>query len=147
MNFMIVGTPHISCLCPSSQLEYIKARDDRPQSTHRVATAVFRRTFQHDGKISPGAGEGCGCTPTPFHYIYQHVYKVAVYAPAERQIHLLTLFHLYQYMYSVVSNLHVQFNKLSLCLPTVVISSYYVRSSTTFSRKVSGSVIKNHISV
>ncbi len=29
-------------------------------------------------------GEGGGFTPTSFHYIYHHVYKVVVYAPAER---------------------------------------------------------------
>ena len=28
-------------------------------------------------------GEGWGFMPTPFNYIYHHVYKVIVYAPAE----------------------------------------------------------------
>jgi hypothetical protein len=50
---------------------------------HRVATATFWRTFQHDGKLTQ-AGEGGGCTPTPFHYIYHHVQRVVVYAPAMR---------------------------------------------------------------
>ncbi len=45
-------------------------------------------------------GEGGGCTPTPFHYI-TITSKVAVYAPAE-WADTLTLFHLFQYMYSVV---------------------------------------------
>ncbi len=38
---------------------------------HRVATVAFWRTFDHEGKISPGWW-GWGCTPTPFHYIYHH---------------------------------------------------------------------------
>jgi hypothetical protein len=41
-----------------------------------------------------------GWSPTPSHYTYPHQ-KVAVYAPAE-WADTLTLFHLYQYMYSVV---------------------------------------------
>ncbi len=37
-----------------------------PQSTHRVATAAFWRTFHHDGKISPGWwGRRVHGTPTP----------------------------------------------------------------------------------
>ncbi len=46
-------------------------------------------------------GEGEGCTPTPFHYS-TITYKVVVFAPAE-WADTLTLFHLYQYMYSVGS--------------------------------------------
>ncbi len=56
--------------------------------------AAFWRTFHHDGKISPG---GCGWAPFTTVTI---TYKVAVYAPAE-WADTLTLFHLYQYMYSV----------------------------------------------
>jgi hypothetical protein len=63
--------------------------DSAAHRVHRVATAAFWRTFNREGKISPG-GEG---TPTPFHYTYHHQY-VAVYAPAE-WADTLTLFHLY----------------------------------------------------
>jgi len=57
-----------------------------------VATATFWRTFHHDGKLAQD-GEGGGCTPTPFNYIYHHVYKVIVYAPAEGRYthHISTL--------------------------------------------------------
>ncbi len=54
------------------------------QSTHRVAIADFWRTFHHDGK-SALAGEGGGARPPPF-TLFTITYKVAVYAPAERQI-------------------------------------------------------------
>ncbi len=58
------------------------------------------RTFSHEGKSSPLAGEGGGCTPTPSHYIYGTITsKVAVYALADT----LTLFHLLENMYSVVT--------------------------------------------
>ncbi len=50
-------------------------------------------------EISALAGEGGGCTPTPFRPI-TITYKVAVYAPA-KWADTFTLFHLYQYMYSV----------------------------------------------
>ncbi len=36
-----------------------------PQSTHRVATPAFWRTFHRDGKISPGLVRVGGCTSTP----------------------------------------------------------------------------------
>ncbi len=49
------------------------------QSTDRVATAAFWRTFHHDGKIC-WWGWG-GARPPPFHATI--TYKVAVYAPAE----------------------------------------------------------------
>ena len=45
------------------------------------------------------AGEGGGARPPPF--ITFTISKVAVFAPAE-WADTLTLFHLYQYMYSVV---------------------------------------------
>ncbi len=69
-----------------------------PQSTHKVATATFWRTFHHDGKIAqPGEGWG-GITPFIISTI---TYKVLVYAPAERA-DTLPLFLLYPYMYSVI---------------------------------------------
>ncbi len=46
--------------------------------------------------LAGDGGGGGGCTPFPFKPNII-TYKVAVYAPAE-----CTLFHLYQYMYSVV---------------------------------------------
>ncbi len=69
---------------------------------HRVATAAFWRTFSDEGK-SVLAGKGGGCTgarPPPL-ITLTLTSKVAVYAPAE-WADTLTLFHLYQYMYSVV---------------------------------------------
>jgi hypothetical protein len=48
----------------------------------------------------PGEEGGRGCTPTSFHYIY----KVVVYAPAERA-DTFHLFLLYPYMYSVALTL------------------------------------------
>ncbi len=60
-----------------------KTRGIVPQSIHKVANADFWRTSHHDGKICPG---WCG-----LQHIYAHplwpitiMYKVAVYAPAER---------------------------------------------------------------
>ncbi len=49
------------------------------------------------------AGEGAGARPPPF-TLFTIMYKVAVYAPAERA-DTLPLFHLYPYMYSTVSML------------------------------------------
>ncbi len=46
------------------------------------------------------AGEGAGARPPPL-ITFTLTSKVAVYAPAE-WADTLTLFHLYQYMYSVV---------------------------------------------
>jgi hypothetical protein len=60
-----------------------------------VATAAFWRTLIE--KLAQ-AGEGGGCTPFT---VVTITYKVAVYAPAE-WADTLTLFHLYQYMYSVI---------------------------------------------
>jgi hypothetical protein len=57
--------------------------DYTPQSTHRVATAAFWRTFQYDGKFAQ-AGEGIGGVRPPPFTIFTIMYKVAVYAPAER---------------------------------------------------------------
>jgi hypothetical protein len=58
-----------------------------PQSTLKVAIANFWHTFHHDGK-SALAVEGGGCTPTPVHssYLVTITYKVAMYAPTERQM-------------------------------------------------------------
>ncbi len=55
--------------------------------------ADFWRTFHHDGKIIPGCARP---SPTTFTIAYE----VDVYYPAE-WADTLTLFHLYQYMYSV----------------------------------------------
>ncbi len=63
------------------------------QSTYRVATAAFWRTFHHDGKISPGWWGCGGARPPPF-ILFTISYKVAVYAPAERA-DTPALFHLY----------------------------------------------------
>jgi hypothetical protein len=50
-----------------------------------------------------GEGWGTGCTPTPF-TTFTVTYKVAVYALfISEWADTLTLFHLYKYMYSVVS--------------------------------------------
>jgi hypothetical protein len=74
-----------------------------PQSTHRVAPVAFWRTFHHDGKISPGLVRVGGARPPPF-AVFTITYEVAVYAPAE-WADTLPLFHLYPYMYYVVSTL------------------------------------------
>jgi hypothetical protein len=50
--------------------------------------------------------EGGRCTPTPFQSIYHHIYKVVVYAPAERADTLPVLL-LYPCMFSVVSTIGV----------------------------------------
>jgi hypothetical protein len=71
-----------------------------PYLTHWVPTAAFWRTFCHDGKISPGWCGWGGAHPSLF-IKFTITYKVAVLAPAE-WADILTLFHLYQYMYSVV---------------------------------------------
>ncbi len=54
-----------------------------PQSTHRVATAAFWRTWPSWWKNLPRlvrVGGACH----PFHCIYHHVQNCTVYAPAER---------------------------------------------------------------
>ncbi len=71
----------------------------QPQSTHRVATAAFWRTFYHDGIISLSLVRVAGARPPSFP-IFTITYKVAMFDPAE-WAYTLTLFHLYQYMYSV----------------------------------------------
>ncbi len=63
-----------------------------------MVTDAFRRTFHHEGKISL-AGKGGGARPPPF-TTFILTSKVALYAPAE-WADTQTLFHLYQYMYSV----------------------------------------------
>ncbi len=55
-----------------------------------MATAAFWRTFHQDGKISPS---WLGLGPSPFAKV-TIMYKVAMYAPAERA-DTLHLFHLY----------------------------------------------------
>ncbi len=71
---------------------------ERPSNrVHRVATSAWR-TFSDVGKISPGWWGG-GARPPPL-ITFTLTSKVAVYAPAE-WADTLTLFHLYQYMYSV----------------------------------------------
>ncbi len=70
-------------------------------SGHRVATVTFRRTFHHDGKISPGWCGWGGARPPPF-TISTITYKVVAYPPAERaKTPPPPLFLLYPYMYSV----------------------------------------------
>jgi len=63
----------------------------RTHRVHRVATAAFWRTFNHEGKICL-AGEGEGARPPPL-ITFTITSKVAVYAPAE-WADTLTLFHL-----------------------------------------------------
>jgi hypothetical protein len=55
-----------------------------------VAMTDYWRTFNRDGKISPGWCEWGTI-----------MYKVAVYAPAEKA-DTLPVFHLHPYMYSMV---------------------------------------------
>ncbi len=64
-----------------------------PQSTNRVATAAFWRTFHHDGKISPGWW-GWGRHAHPLSLYLPSRTKVTVYAPAERA-DTFPVFHLY----------------------------------------------------
>ncbi len=53
------------------------------QSTHRVATATFWRTFHHDGKISPAWWGWGGGARSPSFIISTITYKVVqVHAPA-----------------------------------------------------------------
>ncbi len=42
------------CICVCVRVYTAINRESTSQSTHRVATAAFWRTFHHDGKISPG---------------------------------------------------------------------------------------------
>ncbi len=82
----------------------------RPRLTLRVHTewqpaiSSVHSIMMDDGKRSPLVRVG-GVRPPPS-TIVTITYKVAVYAPAE-WADALTLFHLYQYMYSVGS-LHTQ---------------------------------------
>jgi hypothetical protein len=60
----------------------------RPKSTHRVAMAVFWRTFHDDGKISPGCLEwGVHAHPLPL-----YLPSRTVYAPPEREDSLSPIF-------------------------------------------------------
>jgi hypothetical protein len=65
---------------------------------HRVVTAAFWRTFHHEGKIRPGWW-GLG--------VHAHPLSLHLPSPVKLQCTLKlsgqTLFHLYPYMYSVVS--------------------------------------------
>ncbi len=65
---------------------------------HRVATAAFWRTFSDEGNPSWLVRVG-GARPPPL-ITFTLTSKVAVYAPPDWE-DTLTLFHLYQYMYSV----------------------------------------------
>jgi hypothetical protein len=63
-----------------------------------VTISTFWRTFHHDGKFSPAWwGWEVRAQPPPF-TISTIMYKVVVYAPAERADSFL-LFLLYPYMY------------------------------------------------
>jgi hypothetical protein len=73
--------------------------------THRVRR-VAMITFYHEWKLSL-ACKGAGCTPSPFHYIYHHIQRCSVRSSWMGRYTLtdpigVTLFHLYQYIYSVV---------------------------------------------
>ncbi len=54
------------------------------QTTEYTGTATFWRTFHYDGKICPDWwGWGCSTSPPPF-TVSTIMYKVEVYAPAEK---------------------------------------------------------------
>jgi hypothetical protein len=74
-------------------------KDSVHHKVHRDATANFWRTFNCDGKTSPG--EGGGLHALPFS-LYLPSSKVVVYALAQRA-DTLALFPLCPYKYSVVS--------------------------------------------
>ncbi len=58
--------------------------DNRNHRVHRVAMAIFWRTFHRDGKIGPAWwGWGCTCTPSPFHSIYHHEQSCRVHSSWE----------------------------------------------------------------
>ncbi len=68
-----------------------------PQSTHRVATAAFCRTFHHDGKISPGLKVFSVSDPYPlpeFFKIWIHSYFFWFSSPSWIRIHRLSWFRL-----------------------------------------------------
>jgi hypothetical protein len=81
-----LSLPQVTLTCPDHRV-------------HRVVTAAFWRKFHHEGKISL-AGKGAGARPPPF-TTTTITSEFAVYAPAE-WADTLTLFHLYQYIYSMV---------------------------------------------
>ncbi len=76
------------------------------QSTHRVATVAFWRTFHHDGKISL-VWWGWGVHAHPPFTIFTITYKVAVYAPAERGDTIHHPYFISILMYSV--SLHLRY--------------------------------------
>jgi hypothetical protein len=58
----------------------VRTRESSPQSTHRVATAAFWLTLDHEGKISP-VWWGWKMHAYLLFTIFSTTYKVAVYAP------------------------------------------------------------------
>ncbi len=81
-------------------LSFFKRKFDLdPQSTQRVAMAIFLRPFHHVGKIMKvKVGGGHTLPPSTLSNITS---KAVVYAPTERA-DTLPLFLLYHYIYSVV---------------------------------------------
>jgi hypothetical protein len=67
---------------------------------------------------------GCTARPPPFNILFIS-YKVAVYAPAERAV-TLTLFHLYPYMYSVVSSYSEIFLAVKIFFTSLLKSSAFI---------------------
>jgi hypothetical protein len=94
-----------------------------PQSTHRVATAAFRRTFHHDGKISQGRW-GLEVHAHPLSLYLPSRSKLQCMLQLKAQIHSLyfnsTLYGLCR-IYYTIRKLCVQFevqymyNKNSIC--------------------------------
>ncbi len=64
------------CISPTSKNKHCQRRSSL-QSTHRVSTAAFWRTFHHDGKVTQAVGS----------LLVTITYKVAVYAQLSGQIH------------------------------------------------------------
>ncbi len=62
---------------------------------------LAHRTLNYDGKISPWSLVSMGRARSPLFTMSAIMYKVVVYAPAERA-DTLPLFLLYSYMYSVM---------------------------------------------
>ncbi len=97
------------------------------QSTHRVATTAFWCTFIMMKKLAQ-AGGGWRCTPTPFHYSYHHVQSCSV--RSSEWADTITLFHLYQYMYSVVFLIRYSKSTVHYWLGTVKVP--YISTSVNF---------------
>ncbi len=80
----------------------IQSGYNRPQSTHRAATASFWRTFHHNGKLSPawwGWGGGVHADPLSL-YLPSHTI-VWCTLPLRGHADTLPLFLLHPYMNSV----------------------------------------------